>query len=122
MEIIKLLISAVLGGIFSWLITHIYSKKTLSDQEIIFSKLSDNLKKTILYSKAKNLTVKDLNNLIEKQTIDYKDMQSGDPLPYKACPKCGSKNLKKGEYMDYKKDESYYVVRCKKCGWQDWTQ
>ncbi|MFH1851692.1 MAG: hypothetical protein ABIA75_05040 [Candidatus Neomarinimicrobiota bacterium] len=112
----------IAGGIVSWFFTHIYYHRSTNDQEKIFSKMSEELKNTILSSKADNLTIEDLNDLINKQTIDYEDMKSGDPLPYKACPKCGSNELKKGTLEDSKRDELYYAIECIKCGWNDWTQ
>ena len=118
MEIVLFILGVGLG----WLITHIYYKKSSSEQVIIYSKLSSELKDTILRANSKNLTVAELNELIEQETIDYDDMKEGDPLPYKACPKCGSKNLKKGEYVDGKHDELYYVVTCEECKWTNWTQ
>jgi hypothetical protein len=47
---------------------------------------------------------------------------SSDPLPFDVCPQCGSPNLERSSATDYKHDETYFSIKCKKCGWSDWTQ
>jgi hypothetical protein len=42
------------------------------------------------------------------------------PFGYRACPKCGSTNLKYSS-NDYC-DDIYYVMECLECKWLDWTQ
>lgn len=46
----------------------------------------------------------------------------GDPLPYLVCPSCASTELDRSSVTDYSRDDTYYVITCKKCGWEDWTQ
>lgn len=38
------------------------------------------------------------------------------------CPSCGSSELERQSATDYKRDETYYTIGCKECGWGDWTQ
>ena len=38
------------------------------------------------------------------------------------CPECGSKNLATSSATDYYRDEEYYFIECKDCGWNEWTQ
>jgi hypothetical protein len=45
-----------------------------------------------------------------------------DPFGLKACPKCGSEKLKGGDYTNYERDDVYFFIECKECGWIDWTQ
>lgn len=52
----------------------------------------------------------------------YDDTNTGDPLPFKACPQCGSDKLHRSSATDYQRDEVYYSIKCKDCGWSDWSQ
>jgi len=78
-----------------------------------WSKLSDELKTTIVNSQVNNLTVKDLNRLLEEKIFD--DDAQGDPLPFKVCPQGGSSELERsgGEYSG----RIYFHIGCKKCDW-----
>ncbi len=40
----------------------------------------------------------------------------------KACPRCGSTQLKGSSAIDYEGDEAYYFLQCTECDWSDWTQ
>jgi len=46
----------------------------------------------------------------------------GDPLPYRACPKCGNIKLKRSSIVDYAGDEEYFIIECTECGWSEWSQ
>lgn len=109
-----------MGGGISWVLTHVYYRKSSTEQEALYKKLSDNLRKMILEDPRDSLTVLDLNQLLHMKIIDKRRVNQGDPLPYKACPKCGSKNLARGEMN--RDDSNYLVISCKDCDWQDWTQ
>ena len=41
------------------------------------------------------------------------------PAEVHYCPGCGSDDLERGTVMDYKRDDEYYSIECKKCGWAD---
>ncbi len=120
-----LLIGIVGGGIASWLITHFYYKigargqKKQNDE--LSKKLSREVKEIILSTQKDSLSVIDLNKLLEDKTIG-KEGFDNDPLPFIACPKCGSTELEKYSREDYEHDEIYFMIQCKKCGWGDWTQ
>ena len=109
-----------IGALASWGITHWYFKRSSPDQERLYGKLSADVRQAILGDSRERLSVPDLNQLLDDKTID--PTATGDPLPYKACPKCGSFDLQKGEHMNPKRDDLYYVIECKQCGWTDWTQ
>ena len=47
---------------------------------------------------------------------------SGDPLPYLVCPMCAHTELSRSQAVDDVRDDVYYTIECKKCGWGDWTQ
>jgi len=38
------------------------------------------------------------------------------------CPRCGSRELEHSQALDVAHDEMYYLVRCGRCDWSDWTQ
>jgi predicted nucleic-acid-binding Zn-ribbon protein len=112
------LIFFLLGGIISWFISHYYYQRSDKKTPSWFS--VKNIKK-LLSQKPEDLdwTAKQIVNLYNRNLYDE---QSGDPLPYNFCPKCGSKNLKKSMYDDYEGDESYFIITCEDCKWSDWTQ
>ena len=57
--------------------------------------------------------VREYNELVFKE-----DYEGEDPLGHiKACPRCGSTNLKRSMATDYKHDEIYFFLTCKDCGW-----
>lgn len=60
--------------------------------------------------------------IVKKYNEVIADDTGEDPFGLKACPKCGSTKLKGGLYTDYERDEVYYILECKECGWSDWTQ
>jgi hypothetical protein len=60
--------------------------------------------------------------IVKKYHEIIQDPKGQDPFGLRACPKCGSTNLQGGTYTDYERDEVYYVLTCKECGWSDWTQ
>ncbi len=75
------------------------------------------------YSEIYGDSWKDLfdESIIEK----YKSVISDktDPIFGLArCPVCGNKELEKSSATDYSRDELYYFIKCKNCGWNDWTQ
>ena len=65
-------------------------------------------------------TVKRLNQRLDDLTYDSE--ARNDPLPFIRCPKCGSEDLNRKMATDYKRDENYYIIDCRHCGWSDWTQ
>lgn len=109
----------LIGLISGWLTTHIYYKINEKQNLELNKKLSKEVKDIILKTKQRDLSIKELNKLLEKKTFD-KD--SSDPLPFIACPKCGNKKIEKSTHDDYERDESYFIISCKKCGWSEWTQ
>lgn len=118
MEIAIFILGIILGGLISWWISHVYYVKANQEQQTLFNKLNDDVRATILQDKRSSLSIRELNEILEKKTI--KSPINGDPLPYKACPKCGSENLKRKELVG--NDNLYYVIECIDCQWNDWTQ
>jgi hypothetical protein len=109
----------LIGGLITWLVTHFYYRLTHRDQKTLYNKLSKDIRDAILQDAREKLTVKELNNLINEKALD---LVMSSPLPFKACPKCGSENLKGGEYKDVERDDLYYYIKCEDCGWFDWTE
>lgn len=109
----------ILGGLVSWLITHVYYVKSGRDQRIIYDKLTTDVRNVILQDQRDKLSVPELNALIDQRTIDP---DANHPLPFVACPKCGASNLQRQQAIDERHDEMYYIVNCPKCAWHEWTQ
>jgi hypothetical protein len=64
-------------------------------------------------------------NLIRTIVRKYHEVitDQADPVfGLKACPRCGSTQLKGSSAIDYEGDEAYYFLRCTECEWSDWTQ
>jgi hypothetical protein len=120
MEIILVIFGAILGGLISLVISHVYYVKSGLDQRKILDKLDDSVKAIIIQDKRKSLSVRDLNALLEEMTI--KSPKGNDPLPYKACPRCGSKHLERNSATDYEHDNIYYFIECRECEWQEYTE
>ena len=122
----ELFIGIVAGGLMTFITTHLYYRaQKRNDEKLaenVLNKLSPELKKIILDQNIKNISVKGLHKILDDKIIDKKELEKGNPMPYKACCKCGSKNLFFNEATDNKLDEVYYFVKCKDCGWQDWSQ
>jgi len=114
---LTLIIGIVVGTIITWIITRYYYVRATKNQTDFCNKLSEFTRKVILREK---LTVKELNELLESKTIDktHKGL-----FPFKACPKCGSKNLKIGvDYDPYYDGDDYVsnpfeLIQCVDCGW-----
>jgi len=60
--------------------------------------------------------------IVKKYNEVIYDYNSEDPFKIKACPLCGSNNLEGSSCTDYNHDETYYFIKCRDCGWNDWTQ
>lgn len=119
MEIILFIAGAVIGIIASWVIAHAYYKKSFEDQGTLFNKLSEDTRQVILSDKRVSLSIQELNELLEEKTVDR---ASDDPLPYIACPKCGSPKLVRRGVEYPNRDDTHYVIYCPLCNWTDWTQ
>jgi hypothetical protein len=121
MEIALFLIGLIIGALTSWGITHAYYKKASQEQNILFNKLSKEVRDAIIKDKRKSLSVLELNELIREKTIDE---AVGEAIPYMACPRCGSEDLERTSdaEVEYGPEgvESgvpYDIVRCKECNW-----
>lgn len=60
--------------------------------------------------------------IIKKYKELVYNLISNDPLPFNICPSCGSNRLQRSSATDYIHEDTYYSVKCKDCGWSDWTQ
>ena len=44
------------------------------------------------------------------------------PAEYRFCPRCGSESLHGFQATDEARDDMYFIVECKACGWHDGTE
>ena len=63
--------------------------------------------------------IRRLQNRLVKLSVD---VRSGDPLPYFACPRCGSTRLRRSSATDVKHEREYLSIKCEDCDWKDWTE
>lgn len=64
--------------------------------------------------------IKAIIDKLEELTINEEAAASGDPLPYKACPRCGGVDLRAwhGEHGR----RHYTGIKCSDCSWGDWGE
>lgn len=67
---------------------------------------------------------REIARILQRQLLDLTEgkMTSIDPLPYLVCPRCGSTALKRQDWIDYQRDDTYMLIKCAECGWQDSTE
>jgi predicted nucleic-acid-binding Zn-ribbon protein len=121
----ELVIGIVAGAVASWLITHLYYTKGSRDQTTLYNKLTAEIRDVILADKRASLSVRELNELLSERTIDP---AATGPLPYKACPRCGSTSIQHDEDAFVDGDVSdgmlvlehypFKIVRCTNCNWE----
>jgi len=64
--------------------------------------------------------IRRLKERLHDLTIDHD--ATNDPLPFKRCPECGKDSFSRRTITDYARDDDYYVIECKSCGWHEWSQ
>jgi len=117
----------VLGGLVTWIISHVYYVISNKEHRQIADKLSSELKELILSDRRAHLSVAELNGILRERTLDP---NSRNTLPYKACPKCGSENIfrSKDFIVDTELGDDgmpshtatpYGTIQCEDCGWRD---
>lgn len=116
----EIILSALLGGFISWLITSIYSRSSRNDSEIIASRLSAEIRQLVLDSRENDLGVVRLNELLREKTESNKGL---GVHRYIACPQCGTSNITKDwynhTYTDYDEHVKLMQAHCNICGWHE---
>jgi len=128
LEVYSLLFGAFLGGLVSWLVTHIYHVKTSRDLRRTFARLPDAIQEATAKSSLAKLTVADLNAILCARVVDSSGLTD---FPYKACPRCGSGNLRVANEFHSAEPEAdeegginWIPIRCPAitcldCGWSE---
>jgi hypothetical protein len=49
------------------------------------------------------------------------DAEASGPIPIRACPSCGSADLR-GSSLEGRGDHIYYTLTCEDCGWTEWSE
>lgn len=112
-DIIFLILGAVLGGIIGWITSVYFYRKSNKEQAALYNKLTSDIRELILADPRDQLSVEELNELLELKT--QKDGY------YIACPQCGNTKLKYGSFID-DREETWYATDCPSCGWSDVSQ
>jgi hypothetical protein len=86
----ELAIGIIFTALITWIFCHYYYKRANHDQNRLFDKLPEYIRQGIIEDQRDKITVKELNKLIRLKTIDQHEE---GVRKFKACPKCGSKNL-----------------------------
>ncbi|MCX6101156.1 MAG: hypothetical protein NTV92_07015 [Candidatus Bipolaricaulota bacterium] len=125
---VTLLVGAALGGLASWLVTHVYHLKASRDLRRVVDRLPDVVREAVQESTLDKLTVDDLNDALRARVVDA-TRASG--FPYKACPRCGSQDLaitKQFHSAEPDSDEDGNInwspincatISCMSCGWSE---
>ena len=119
------LISITAATVITWIIARHYYQKSYKDQIQLFDKLPSQIIEPILKDSRDKITVLELNKLLAVKTIDR---NSKHPLPFKACPNCGSGNIEFGtdHIVDGDSGDNgepvfyatpYSTIKCNECGW-----
>lgn len=66
----------------------------------------------------------EIARLLQSRLLDLSEGGRGsmDPLPYLVCPQCGSTNLRRGQFVDEQRYDTYMYVQCEECEWGDSTE
>lgn len=107
----ELFIGIVGGAIFSWVISHIYYKKS--------SKQIPDWAKPIIAKLPEEQPTKDKLLELFQDALDKKDVHVDPLIGHVACPKCkaSAKDFKKTVFGD--DTHTIVVVECPYCGWSE---
>jgi hypothetical protein len=113
---IKLVVGVIFGGFVSWLVTHIYYKKSST-------KIPDWAKPIIDKLPQSQPTESELLELFQEA------LNSGDIVPdpifgHVACPNCKApaSDFEKKEFYEDERCFTFVDITCPHCGWRDHTE
>jgi predicted RNA-binding Zn-ribbon protein involved in translation (DUF1610 family) len=114
-ELFSLLVGAVLGAVFGVPINEWYHRRSRKEGEDLLRKIPEEVVRMLRQDDREHLTIPELNELLRAAT---RHDEPGDPLPYKACPECGSTELERSSATDPREDgDTYYFIKCRQCRW-----
>jgi RNase P subunit RPR2 len=107
---LELIVGLVGGAAFSWLISHIYNKKSSAQ-------IPEWAKPIIEKFPEKPPTKEELLNLFQ-DALDKGEVELDPVVGYVACPECqaSAKDFKKTAFEDHIR--TVVVVECPHCGWK----
>jgi len=101
--------------------THVYHRKGTRELRAIVDKLPSKVADALQADVRSKLSVEELNQLIYEKTVDEEAGRAGEPLPYRACPKCGSGTLSRST-VEGRGGHVYYIISCQDCGWFEYSE
>ena len=113
--IVEVVVSAASGALLSWLIAHVYYKRSAAEVPGWAKPLLERFP---------------VARPTPDQLIDFfhEALEEGELAPeptlgYVACPQCKapSSELVSTRQTDHQHDDDYHVVTCRRCGWTDGT-
>jgi len=112
---LQFIVGLLIGGFITWLVTHLYYRRSRRDaqrdQEIIYNKLSKEIRDAILQDDREKFTVPELCDLINSPSPSSPSNM--------VCPECGSANLRQHHSYVCATDDYFPYLECDNCGWSD---
>jgi hypothetical protein len=78
-----------------WLVAYFFYRRHKTETQKLFDKLNHDARNFILSDPRTRLGLTDIIDLFHEKIINEHLDALGDPFPYKRCPKCGSKNIRR---------------------------
>lgn len=107
----------LIGGLFGWLISHIYAKRSSEDQTLRFDNMEQYLKRIENHVRP---TLPELANQISMalKTGNFTGVEPGVFAESDPCPKCGKKSLKFTNWGNGPLGQSNAWYQCTNCDYR----
>ena len=114
-----------------WGIAYFFFRREKNIQTALFDKLTHDARQFVLNDAREKLGLTNVIDLFREKIIEEHLDALGEPFPYKRCPHCGSKKVKRFVFRsDGTPDLSLapdtppfagedFKILCKSCGYQD---
>lgn len=98
-----------------------YSLKNIEALKEIVTDLGFIVGEDLSLSDKKNIPRQDsIKEIVKKYHEAVLDTDTNDPLPFKACPECGSTRLERGSMLIG--DDYFFTIKCLECGWTEGSE
>jgi DNA-directed RNA polymerase subunit RPC12/RpoP len=121
----------ILGFGAGWIIAYYFFRRRRSGSDRVYQKLSMDAKNFILNDPREKLGLADIIALFYDKIISEHLDSLDQPFPYKRCPKCGSKKVRRfilrpdgtldlqGAPTSPPIAGEEFTIQCRSCGYQD---
>ncbi len=117
-----------------WLVAYFFFRRQQKKTDRLYGKLSHDARHFIIRDPRERLGLSDIIQLFQEKIIDEHLDTLNDPFPFKRCPHCGSKNIRRFViHHDGSPDtepatetpplagEEFKII-CRSCGYHDAVQ